>query len=51
MPERGRPSPFQPNLRELIVPFGSAAYVVEYRVDEAAVVVSRVFHSLEDRRR
>jgi toxin ParE1/3/4 len=46
--ERGRPGP-QPDLRELIVPFGSGAYVVQYRVDQTTVVVARIFHGREDR--
>ena len=46
--ERGRPGS-EPNLRELIVPFGSGAYVVQYRVDHDAVVVARIFHGREDR--
>jgi plasmid stabilization system protein ParE len=46
--ERARPAP-EPGLREHIVPFGSGAYVVQYRVDEAEVVVARIFHGREDR--
>jgi plasmid stabilization system protein ParE len=46
--ERGRPGP-EPGERELIVPFGSGAYVVRYRVDRAEVVVARIFHGREDR--
>ena len=46
--ERGRPGT-EPNLRELIVPFGSGAYVVQYRVDATTVVVARIFHGREDR--
>jgi toxin ParE1/3/4 len=46
--ERGRIGP-APDLRELIVPFGSSAYVVQYRVDPVAVVVARIFHGREDR--
>jgi toxin ParE1/3/4 len=46
--ERGRPGP-EPGQRELIVPFGSGAYVVQYRVDPTTVVVARIFHGREDR--
>jgi toxin ParE1/3/4 len=46
--ERGRPGP-EPDLRELIVPFGSGAYVVQYRVAATSVVVARIFHGREDR--
>jgi plasmid stabilization system protein ParE len=46
--ERGRPGS-EPGLRELVVKFGSGAYVVQYRVDAEEVVVSRIFHGREDR--
>jgi len=46
--ERGRPGS-EPGLRELIVRFGSGAYVVQYRVDAQEVVVARIFHGREDR--
>ncbi|WP_454718635.1 type II toxin-antitoxin system RelE/ParE family toxin [Caulobacter segnis] len=46
-PERGRPIP--EDLRELIVPFGSASYVIQYDVQPQCVIILRVFHSLEDR--
>jgi plasmid stabilization system protein ParE len=49
-PERGRPCG-PPNLRELIVPFGSSGYVLRYayrqQVDE--VVVLRIWHGREAR--
>jgi plasmid stabilization system protein ParE len=49
-PERGRPSG-APNVRELIVPFGRAGYVLRYaywrQTDE--VVVLRIWHSREAR--
>jgi plasmid stabilization system protein ParE len=45
---RARPGP-EPGLRELIVPFGSGAYVVRYRVDRDEVIVARIFHGREDR--
>jgi plasmid stabilization system protein ParE len=46
--ERGRQSPY-PGIRELVVPFGRAAYIIEYRVDAETVVIARIFHSLEQR--
>jgi len=46
--ERGRPGS-EPDLRELIVPFGRGAYVVQYRVEADRVVVARIFHGREDR--
>ena len=46
-PERGRL--VRDNLRELIVPFGSAGYVLQYAVRGERVIVARVFHSLERR--
>ena len=45
--ERGRPS--HDGYRELVVPFGRRAYIVEYRVEWERVFVTRIFHSLEDR--
>ena len=49
-PERGRPSGAQ-NVRELIVPFGRAGYVLRYAFRRQAdeVVVLRIFHSREAR--
>jgi plasmid stabilization system protein ParE len=46
-PERGRLA--MRGLRELIVPFGSAGYVLRYGVRRNRVIVARVFHSLERR--
>ncbi|MBO9561023.1 MAG: type II toxin-antitoxin system RelE/ParE family toxin [Caulobacter sp.] len=46
-PERGRTVP--EGLRELIVPFGSAGYVLQYDVRPGQVTILRIFHSLEDR--
>jgi toxin ParE1/3/4 len=46
-PERGRL--VRDNLRELIVPFGSAGYVLQYAIQSERVTISRVFHSLERR--
>ena len=36
-------------LRELQVPFGRAAYIIQYDVSARSVFVARIFHSLEDR--
>jgi toxin ParE1/3/4 len=46
-PERGRPT--LEGIRERIVPFGSAGYILQYLVDADRVVISRVFHTLERR--
>jgi plasmid stabilization system protein ParE len=46
--ERGRPA-VQHGWRELVVPFGAAAYVIQYRLERDAVFVARVFHSREQR--
>ena len=46
--ERARPGP-EPGTRELVVRFGSGAYIVRYRVDPDEVVVARIFHGAEDR--
>ncbi|WP_370873709.1 type II toxin-antitoxin system RelE/ParE family toxin [Caulobacter ginsengisoli] len=46
--ERGRPSPL-PGVRELVVPFSGAAYVIRYRVTTDEVIVARIFHSREGR--
>ena len=46
--ERGRPS-HNLNWRELVIGFGKAAYIVQYRVEGDEVFVARIFHSLERR--
>ena len=46
--ERGR-APTKPGLRELPVPFGSGAYLIQYQVRADMVVVSRIKHSRERR--
>jgi len=46
-PERGRSLP--EDLRELIVPFGSTNYVIQYDVQPRQVIILRIFHALEDR--
>ena len=48
--ERGAPAvdPVE-GTRELFVPFGRHAYVVQYLVEARQVTVLRIFHSLEER--
>ena len=48
-PEKGRP--LSTGLRDLIVPFGKAAYIVRYvvRKDEQRILVTRIWHSRERR--
>lgn len=44
--ERGRQGP-SPDLRELPIRFGRAAYVIQYRIDAERVIVTHIFHSME----
>jgi len=37
--------------RELVIKFGKSAYVIRYRVTNDAVIVTRVWHSLQNRPR
>ncbi len=48
-PEKGRQ--LSTGIRELIVPFGRAAYIVRYAVrkDEQRILVTRIWHSRERR--
>lgn len=47
MPDR---APERPDgRRELMIPFGSSGYVVQFRVQDDAVVIARVHHMREDR--
>ncbi|MFT4251598.1 MAG: type II toxin-antitoxin system RelE/ParE family toxin [Caulobacter sp.] len=46
-PDRGRGKDH--GMRELHVPFGAHAYVIQYRVQDEAVVIARIRHSLERR--
>ena len=48
MPERAVRVPGS-DYRDLITPFGAAGYAVRYRIDEATVVIIRIFHTREDR--
>lgn len=47
MPNRGR-QPL-PGMRELVVGFGSGAYLIRYQVRPDAVVIGRILHRLERR--
>jgi plasmid stabilization system protein ParE len=47
-PELGRPVEGEA-YRELIIPFGGAAYVLRYRVDSDSVFIARLWHGREDR--
>ena len=46
-PERGQL--VRAGLRELVVPFGSAGYVLQYGVGPRRVIIAHIFHTLEDR--
>lgn len=45
---RGAPA-MGPNARKHFVPFGRSAYVIIYQVQSERVLITRVFHGLEDR--
>ena len=48
-PKKGRP--ISGNLRDYIVPFSNAAYIMRYRLDERRqlVIITRIWHSRERR--
>ncbi len=48
-PKKGRP--ISGNLRDYIVPFGNAAYIMRYRLDERRqrILITRIWHSKERR--
>ncbi len=46
-PERGRPSRYRPETRELVRRFGAGAFILRYRVMGDAVIVVHVRHSKE----
>lgn len=48
-PEMGRPFDYDLDYREWPVRFGAKNYVIRYRLLEAAIVIVRVWHGLEDR--
>lgn len=35
--------------RELFVPFGKRGYLIRYRIDDTAIVILKIWHSLEER--
>lgn len=49
-PEIGRPRPDGSKLRELFLSFGSGAYVIRYMIENEHVVITRIWHSREDRK-
>ena len=48
MPDRAPERP--QGVRELMIPFGVAGYVVQFRVDHDTVIIARIFHMREDGR-
>jgi len=50
LPRRGRPSGMS-GVRELIIPFGRAAYILRYAQDSGRdeIVILRLWHSREER--
>jgi plasmid stabilization system protein ParE len=50
-PESGRPWELDRTYREWDIRFGANGYVVRYRVIEDEIVITRVWHSLEQRER
>lgn len=47
-PLRGRP--VGPTTREVNLPFGQGGYVIRYRVTSDRVIITRIWHGLEERR-
>lgn len=45
------PIVLQPDIHQLVVRFGRDGYVVRYRVRQAEVVIMRIYHGKEQRRR
>jgi len=48
-PASGRPVKGLPEVRDLLIPFGSGNYVLRYRLVGPLVVIVHVWHSREDR--
>lgn len=48
-PQRGRQ--VGPTTREINLPFGQSAYVIRYRVTADRVIITRIWHGREFRRR
>lgn len=49
LPEIGRPMADGTGRRELLLPFGSGAYVLRYLIHQNRIVIVRVWHGREDR--
>ena len=49
-PRLGRPILDESGRRELFMQFGAAAYVLRYKFEDETVVITRVWHSREDRK-
>lgn len=48
-PESGKPWDHDTGFREWPVQFGAKGYVVRYRLSDDALIIVRVWHSLEER--
>ncbi|MES9856496.1 MAG: type II toxin-antitoxin system RelE/ParE family toxin [Sedimenticola sp.] len=50
-PEAGIPSPDEDceEFRDLYAPFGQGGYTIRYRIQQQLIVVTRVWHSREER--
>lgn len=48
-PAIGKPMNDDSGQRELFLPFGAGGYVLRYRIDQGMVVITRVWHSNENR--
>lgn len=48
-PDMGMIRPNEPEFRKWVVTFGQAGYVIDYRFDETALFINRIWHSREDR--
>ncbi|MBI2840430.1 MAG: type II toxin-antitoxin system RelE/ParE family toxin [Acidobacteria bacterium] len=53
LPEAGKPLEDEEltEFRDLVVPFGSGAYVLRYRLDKGSIIMVRVWHSREGERK
>lgn len=47
-PFKGREGP-EPNMRELVMRFGSSTYLARYLVTDDAIIILRIWHGLEQR--
>jgi plasmid stabilization system protein ParE len=43
----GKPVEEMPNFHDVIIPFGSAGYVLRYRIDEDTILIVAVKHTKE----